>query len=365
MASRSSAADLDVSIGWSGAVACGLLWGLAATLLDALVQPGAAPTRDLVLSMGIAWSLMGLCWSVGAKLAEPRLHFSGLAVLTVTSAITLSFAQVPLDHAEGWFWSSRLLGLADPLHLPTDALFSHVLWANLFYGGVYVAGYAASRRVLRSRARLERLQRSLEEDDARLDEIRLGLMRGQLQPQIMLTALAELKARYDAHAPDADRLLERLVAFLRAAMDRVRSGGETLAAELRVAEAYVRLRGELEGSSARWRADLQAAPLPFKPPRRSLLPIIVALGRSTQGVALKTELSEGRYYISMTAEGWRGGDLGEEVGVAVSEGLTFRSENSGWEFTATRELDAIACTLVLRLPARPETLAHRNERIAS
>lgn len=365
MASHSSAAQIDVSIGWGAAVLCGLLWGLATALTDALVQPTSVPPVAFLLSIGSGWGLMGLCWSIGSKLAEPRVTPAVLAALAVVGAVVISFVQVPPTGAVGWFASSRLLGLADSMQLPGDALFAHVLWFNLFYGGLYVTGYAASRRALRSRARFERLRRSLEEDDARLDEVRLDLMRGRIQPPVMLAAIAELKARYDAGAAGADRLLDRLVAFLRAAMDRGGRGGETLPAELGLAEAYVGLRRELTGGSAGWRADLRAAPPPIRPPKRPLLPFLVELGRSAEYVALETDLSGRLYSIVVTAKGARDAEFDEDSPADASRRLAVQAEESGWTVTDKRERDTRAWIISTRVPTPLEDLAAQPERIAN
>jgi hypothetical protein len=252
--------------GWLTPLICGVLWGCALTGIETLREPPAGlPAGTMaafLLSMTASWCLAGVGWAVAAEFAARRPSPGRLVLIWVSGALVLTGLQAAVDIIDlfgGGQGVSEVLGA----QLPLDARLSHLLWLNAVFGGLYVAGYAGFQRAVRSRRRLAWLQRALSDEAALLEEARLHSLRGSLEPQILLQAVRALRARYEADPTAADLLLDRLVAYLRAAIG---SGGAqpfTANREPRAAQAYRALLRTIDGGRA-------AAPFPQPLDDRSL-----------------------------------------------------------------------------------------------
>ena len=291
------------------ALACGVLWGCAVTLIDTLVQPtGDLPAPALIrfmLAIGWTWCADGVLWALAAmrftRLSTPR---AAAAVLAVGVATTV--AHSALKQLGPWLPFAG--GVEELLQgpFPASELFVHVLWINLFYGGLYVAGYIASARALQSSRLLAQVARVRAEADASVAEAQLRARRGQIQPATLIEALAVLRARYTTEPARAAALFDRLVSFLRAAMPGVRLSRTTLEVELGVITDYLALRCAIDGRHGAWRVDIDEPPsdLPF--PSLLLMPTIEAMSRCATPAAparLAARPSNGGYEIRLTAPG--------------------------------------------------------------
>jgi hypothetical protein len=91
-------------------------------------------------------------------------------------------------------------------------------WLMLFFGGLAVAVEASQRRRVRMLAALRAAELARATSQQRLAEITLGSLRARIDPEFVFQTLSKLEALYEADHPGADRLLEELIAFLRAAL---------------------------------------------------------------------------------------------------------------------------------------------------
>jgi len=265
---------------WGPTILAGLLWGVIVMLLDTLAQPVGDMSALIWLRFSLyvlfQWSLLGVIWAVAARLSERR----GRALIGYLLTLVIACCITP----PAWMISGRILPfdmdvapawMTSPLFDP-DTL-AYLCWENAFYGGAYFLGYVATRRSVRLRQRLAEIRRARGEADVQLREARLRAYRGQLQPELMLEALAALRAFTQTDPARADRVFEHLVAFLRAAMPAIRSGKATLASELRTLQSYADLRDLIAGEGAKLRLEIGApiADWPFPP--LALLPAVHAL----------------------------------------------------------------------------------------
>lgn len=232
---------------WLVQVACGVLWGCAITAIETLRQPPAGLPVGVVipfmLSLLLAWCVNGVCLALATRLAGPNPSFARLAVLWIFTSGVLATCQTAANFPFEDGTSVRALVGVD---LPFDALFVHCLWQIAVFGGLYIAGYTAFQRALRSRRQLAWLQLALSEQAALLEEARLHSLRGALQPEILLEAVHGLRTRYDTDLASADALLDRLVGYLRAATGSARREPSNENPTPEAAEAYRALRDALE-----------------------------------------------------------------------------------------------------------------------
>ena len=88
--------------------------------------------------------------------------------------------------------------------------------------------------------RSDYLLRKMGESQRLANETRLKLLEAQLEPHMLFNTLANLRALIGTDPPRAQRMLDHMIAYLRATLDASRSPGHTLADE------FERLRDYLE-----------------------------------------------------------------------------------------------------------------------
>jgi len=259
---------------------CGLLWGAATTTMETLSQPTQAlPLSSLIAltgAIGWTWAVSGVLWALAALLLA-NLPARYLALLIGPLAFVIA-----LIHLATW-----TLGLTISLNggvtallgqSPSpDALFLHVLWMNLFYGGLYLFAFAGWRRAWRSQQLLAELASSRAEVDALRQEQRLQTLRGGLQPGILIEALEALQTNFTAAPARASAIFDELVRFLRAAMPAIREQRATLSSELKLVERYAELRRQIGvgGGAVLHEPSSSCSDVSFPPLR--LLPLIEEL----------------------------------------------------------------------------------------
>jgi hypothetical protein len=242
------------SFHWRRGLLCGLLWGVAVTLIDPLTQPFGGMTWQEAVSFaanaGLASVGGGLVWSLSAEwTANHRRKLPMFALqLPVAVLATVATANAPIP---GLFQYSKGIGRLMSNVPPMD-LVCHLVWTDALFGGLYVLGYHATRRSIQLRRRLTELRMTCGEADMRLREMRLQAYRGQIRPATLLEALGELQLRYSIDRSAGDQLFDRLVDFLRAAMPGLRGGASTVSAELAIISSYAMLQNALRNDCQRW-----------------------------------------------------------------------------------------------------------------
>jgi hypothetical protein len=170
-------------------------------------------------------------------------------------------------------------------------MFFYGLWNIVCFGGLLLAALTIARRQAWRAAVVAEGAIARNRDDARLSHADLENLRGQVPPSLLMEVVSELRHRYATNSPSGERLLDRLIAFLRAAMPAIRTGGSTLAAELETIRAYAALNAELAPHRCAWRitAPAKFADTPFPP--LLLLPLLHAAARADAPVNLAVRQS--------------------------------------------------------------------------
>ena len=288
-------------IGWRATAGSGLLLGCAICLMELVQQPLSnarmAAIFDFVSSLAPTWWLIGLGWAFVARWADERCSLPGFASVWLAAATLLTVATIPVDFVIPVYDHAMRLG--------PDTRFIHVLWENLFYGALYLTGYVASRRAIRSRRNLARVEQAREEAAAALEESQLQAMRRQLQPQTTLDALAALRDLYSSHSKRADDLVDELVGFLRLAVRSLTADAAFLAGELDLARRYLRLRVLIGGgSNPALPVDGRSPPTIGFPPRL-LMSAVEGLSLAGARLVLANNWQGENYYVALTARAWR------------------------------------------------------------
>jgi glucose-6-phosphate-specific signal transduction histidine kinase len=225
--------------------------------------PRAAPLRPgwrrlrFALLLGVGW---GLLMSIGP--GTPA-----LAWLTRTCSVVLLavlaysvFEQWP-QRLPRWLarWVWQLVGVV--LAIPIAAFIGYSLstewpfWSQpkrlqgygiVTFLGILFGPWIALGAMLRQREALARNQAlafSLERSELERQTLdaRLHLMQAQVQPHFLFNTLANVRALVGSGSPQATRLLDSLIAYLRAAVPRLNDPATTLGQELQLVSAYLDL----------------------------------------------------------------------------------------------------------------------------
>ena len=167
---------------------------------------------------------------------------------------------------EGWPW---LHGTAALFYWP---LFSITQWLPIGAGVVFLY---ADRRAARRTARL--LQ------DAELDRIRrsrvalesrLQAMQARVEPQFLFNTLAQVERLYETDPALAARMLDDLIAYLRAAMPAMRDTSSTVGQEVELVRAYLDIVRLPLGDRLRVSIDVPAGIRDARMPPMMLLPLV-------------------------------------------------------------------------------------------
>jgi hypothetical protein len=195
-----TAADIAALTAWLA------LFGI--TLSCSLLSLGYVAQRLEGRYAGV-WSLVGA--STAAALAE---FTNGRADILLEQGVVQSSLGM---HAYG-FVSALIMGL-------------------LFFAHLH-----RSRARERAAERLSAAQSAQREAHRRVAQARLQALQARIDPQLLFEMLDAIRRAYQEDVTRAERLLDELVDFLRAALPRLRNASSTVQREARLARSYAELR---------------------------------------------------------------------------------------------------------------------------
>jgi len=233
-------------------VGAAMLFGLIVTIVAALIflEPllELAKTMPMPLLFAqdiVSTQIKALCLLVAIVIADRAVdEGAGRRATYLTAALAGCLAGIVLT--EPFNWAYRNFVLPDrwprPYQHGAAALYFHPVFELthwLLIGGSAVFLYAG-RRAARSTAQrlhaaeLDRVRRS-----KRALESRLQAMQARIEPQFLFNTLAQVERLYELDPARADRMLDDLIAYLRAAMPLMRDTSSTVRQELDLARAYL------------------------------------------------------------------------------------------------------------------------------
>ena len=174
---------------------------------------------------------------------SPTGRYARSATLLLGACAAAACVDASRPRAGDGFSSSRAWCRAvQTMHL--YAFISALIMALLFF-----AHLQRSRAHEEAAARLAAAQPAQREAQRRLVHARLQAVQARIDPQLLFDMLDAVRRSYEDDASRAERLLDELIAFLRAALPRLRSASSSVPREAELARAYARLRA-LAGASA-------------------------------------------------------------------------------------------------------------------
>ena len=136
-------------------------------------------------------------------------------------------------------WTISHLGR---LGLPVSNRLLWVLYLEIEYAviaGAAVFAYLDHRRARAALARMHAAETARVATAKRTLETRLQAMQARVEPQFLFDTLGKVKRLYERNGELAERVLDELIAYLRAAMPRMRDTSSTVAQEVDLVRAWL------------------------------------------------------------------------------------------------------------------------------
>lgn len=235
--------------------------------------------------LAIELATMGVGAVAGPILAD-TVDWKGWRQLALTAAVTFATVGVGAGVIQWAFAAAATAAAAHGGYASGEALVLRGWWyfamAGLLFG--VFAGSRDRNRVAAGAAHAAEIEGG-ELQRAAL-ELRLRALQARLDPQLLFALLDEIGQQYHRDQPSADRLLDDLIAYLRAVLPRITGGGTTLADEAARVAAYLRILPEARARGLAGATGISVAVETYPFPPAVLLPLVrdAAAGGATRVV---------------------------------------------------------------------------------
>jgi sensor histidine kinase YesM len=224
--------------------------------------------------------------------------------------------------------------VSDPERVKAAAMF-YPLARHRFFEWLLLAGAAVFVYLDRRRTRAARAKRHVAEVDRarsakRALESRLQAMQARVEPQFLFNTLAQVHDLYRTDPGRGELMLDELIAYLRAAMPKMRDTSSTLGQEIELVRAYLGIVSLRLGGRLVFEIDsLDPRDAETRIPPMMLLPLVdhaVSHGFAEPNVNgsihVHTEIANGRARLEITDSGvgFLATDEGENI-VGIRERL--------------------------------------------
>jgi len=286
-------------------VASGVLVSVALTVVSEIalipIDPGRLPPPITVafmtgfLSIFVAVMLADEAVARGAprKAAYPF----AIALAAAFGAVAQWRVNAALGITPTWDLGPHMLWLTQP----TGCFFLFTMVGALATG-VYVnlrTAQAAIRRMHAAESARAAAQR-------RTIESQLQALQARIEPRFLFDTLARVRDLYEADAARASRMLDELIAYLRAALPHLRESASTLGREVELARAWLAIVAARADDGPRLDVDLEADTGNAPVPAMLLLPLVeralAAAGEGVTRVRLAALRSERRLRIELNVD---------------------------------------------------------------
>jgi LytS/YehU family sensor histidine kinase len=146
--------------------------------------------------------------------------------------------------------------------------------SGLIMALLFFAHLQRSRAQEEAAARLATAQAAQRETRRRLVHSRLQAVQARIDPQLLFEMLDAVRRAYEDDVSRAERLLDELVTFLRAALPRVRSTSSSVRREAHLARAYAQLRTLAGATDIDMTLDVSPEVVDARFPPGVLLPLL-------------------------------------------------------------------------------------------
>ena len=200
----------------------------------------------------------------------------------------------------------------------------------LLLGGAATFIYIDARRARIEQGRLRRAEMERALTAKRMLESQLQAMQARVEPQFLFNTMAQVRRLYDLDARLGERILDDLIAYLRAAMPRMRDTTSTVAREMGLTRAYLNIVRARFGDRLRVEFSISDESARGRMPPMLLLPLIdyVTVQRGDASASrlplrISSDVAAGRLKVRIAsgAAGLGAPDAGDAIS-SIRERLT-------------------------------------------
>jgi signal transduction histidine kinase len=202
--------------------------------------------RDLLVSALCVGYISMVLFTVAGNIRQERIPRELMQVLAIVA---------------GSFLGTVVAGLVkgrDIHHMFTDRLSGVLITMalGLGFGCVAVATFILREKHARDQARFHRAESERHQLEKNLLEAKLQLMQAQIEPHFLFNTLANVQHLVETDPPEASRMLESLIQYLRAALPQMRESATNLGRELDMARAFLEIHRVRMGSRLDFAIDV-------------------------------------------------------------------------------------------------------------
>ena len=198
---------------------------------------------------------LSIAYAVNAASPWDKTHPVWRLALAVAIGSCLGFALVIV--LKGYTWADMVADKQRFIMTPIGGFFNGLL-VSLFF--------LLKFREVRSREQILKSESERNLLAKHAVEAELKLMQAQIEPHFLFNTLASVQFLTETDPPRAGQMLGHLLAYLRAALPQLRSGGTTLGQEADLANAYLSIMQMRMGARLNYSidvpAELRAHPFP-------------------------------------------------------------------------------------------------------
>lgn len=154
----------------------------------------------------------------------------------------------------------------------TNAIWRAMEW--LLIGGFATFLYVHRRQSLTTLARLRAAELNRIARSRQMIEAKLKVMQARVEPQFLFNTLAQVRKLFQVDHGLAERMLDELIAYLRAAMPKMRDTSSTLGQEVDLARAYLAIVKLRLGERLSFAIDIPSGSREAPMPPMMLLPLV-------------------------------------------------------------------------------------------
>jgi len=189
------------------------------------------------------------------------------AIAVVVGAIFAVVLPVPLVR-----WTLPSLGVPAGPVSPFSLFYP--FFEVVIFSGAVVSVMLDRRRVDRARARMQAAELERIDAERRSIESDLQAMQARVEPKFLFNTLAHVQELYDRDPARGEQMLDDLIAYLRAAMPRIRDASSTVGQELELARAYLDIVKMRLGDELRYAIEAPPDLVDARLPPMTLLPLV-------------------------------------------------------------------------------------------
>ena len=120
----------------------------------------------------------------------------------------------------------------------------YLFWMSCVTGALAAFYYEYWERAAQSTARLRDAELDRQGIEQRVVESRLSVMKARIEPAFLFNSIATVQKLYRINTDTAEKLLDDLIVYLRAALPQMRGKSSSLGDEIHLAASYLKLHDE-------------------------------------------------------------------------------------------------------------------------